>query len=305
MDKRLSFINELINSQTNLTDTTKKDYIAKISKLIEVILETDSSLILKSKYDKKIFKMSKLNDIVEIIDDKWENNNTSYNYIFAMYKYLSLVVGVNNKHLVKLNNNIITVRRTININTPKQLTEQERTVNYSEGKQEFINFIEEEKYDIEEEYYPLALLLLFDSVRRNDILDSYISKDIKDIDTTKNWIYKDNNKWYYLANKYKTVKKYGKLLFDINNNHLISLLEEIVKSKNKKKILDTHKNTWINWLKETTDEFFDTQLTIQGLRRLDATNDVFNLSLSEKELLEKARKAGHSLSTRLSQYARR
>jgi hypothetical protein len=217
---------------------------------------------------------------------------------------MTLTLGVDNRHVVNMKEKYIDPKNTFNINKPKVLKDKLKNVDFEQGKKEFIEFLEEEKYDIEVEYRPLALLLLFDVVRRNDILNAYISDDIKNIGTKKNWIYKDKGKWFYLANKYKTVKRYGPQLFEITNKHFVNYLEVIVQGSNKRKIINRDTTTIWRWLKDTTDEFFGVEMTVQDLRVLDSTNDVFNLSLNEQQLLYKARKAGHSLSIRLSRYAR-
>ena len=68
-------------------------------------------------------------------------------------------------------------------------------------------------------------------------------------------------------------------------------------------LLTYSKNTIANKIKESTLFFFGKELTLNSLRRLDATNDM-NSNLTKTELLKKASAAGHSVNTRLMQYWR-
>ena len=194
MERREKFINDTINKQSKLEESSKKAYIARLTKLINII---PNEYLIDNAYDKSVFRLRQLDNIVKIIDNTFEKYTTRNAYITALYNFLVSVKGVNNRTVIKFNKNHVVTSRDLAINREKELSLEAKNTDFNELKNKLIKRLVTDNYDTEQHIEALALLLLFDiGIRRADILQSNITINIKLTNDTDNWIYRNQNEWF-------------------------------------------------------------------------------------------------------------
>lgn len=295
-------ISENIN-KLNVSESTKRTYINRLNSVVNYLSSINSDVLLKNKSNKKIFKITKVPEIINILRNKSDKINALYNDSYVVFRYLILFYDENsNKKIIKFKQQMDEIKDKLrNDKLDVTLNKNESNVDFNKGVKLFRDHIRSKgNKNLTSPELQLALFLFFGAVRRTDILDSYIG-DYKDVNKTDNWLFFDEDKkWKYLANKHKTVKKYGPQLFILKDKDLIKILR-LLYNNTSFKLFNVTKLTLSKQLKKITKEFFGEPLTAVSLRRLDASNDNLN---DKKKLLEKASRAGHSINTRIIQYRR-
>lgn len=300
--RRIRTIVETIESQTNITDSTKENYISRLTRLVR--MEGIKPYLYKTTSNKRVFQVSKMKNIVEQINTISDKRNTLNAYYIALWKSWTITVGENNKYVKKLHNNYIRPINELNQTEPKTLNNNQEIIlqNFEEGRNRFIKEIEDGKYKVNETELPLALLLFFDAVRRRDIIFSKITDDVVKTNKTDNWFFKNKGNWYIQFNQFKTVKKYGPQLFKINTPILQNILDRQLIFKKDRELYTRSLSSLNNDLEASTLKYFGAKGKINDLRIVDASNDFINPD--KVKLLKKATQAGHSVRTRLTSYWR-
>jgi hypothetical protein len=304
--------NKVFKKDKKLTEKSIESYVKNMNAI-------------QKKIDLKI-DLRNFNKILNRIEEVYSNVNTKQSYLSTLMKYIELKKDKDYKHYKTIKKRVDELNK-IKFTTTKKLTEEEKENNWLEIVKKVEDYIKEEDtssritYElhnsklskneiiVNDNLFMLSLLVLLKPfvVRRADILRSKYSTNFKKSkeDKKNNYIYKEGKKYIYIANNYKTDKKYGQQIIKIENPLLIKILNR--RFENNQDVLGGSDASRRKRLGLITKQVLGVKLNIQNLRHLSSSYllENFNkLNISKEELQKLSNESGHDLLTKINEYWR-
>ena len=243
-------------------------------------------------------KLSSSSAMIKKIIKNVPNKNVRAIYYSALIKYFELIKKTNSKAYLKykeINKSTIQEHQK----EPKVLTDSQKKGDYKKGRTAFTTHIKGKEYQTSASEMLLSFYLYFTPRRNVYSMMKFVTNE-SGVEEEKNYLFKHNNKYYFIFGRFKTDKTFGTQKFLINDNKLIKILDkkdfkhgDIVYSKSKR--------TALRDIVKETKKYFGVELNINDLRVLHSTS---KFGKAKKEMVIDAKRSAHSLNTKIKDYIR-
>jgi len=248
---------------------------------------------------KKAAKLTNYSVMIKKIQKQTDKIGSQSQLVNALIKYLTLTGRGEDSSIAKYKKFRENTQKKIEANVSSSTIPANKLVNYTGGITTFKKDIKEKKYETTSPEFILALYVLVPP-RRLDYVDMiYTETEPKDEKT--NYLFKDGSKYFFIFNKFKTKKQFGKQQFEITNE----MLKKIIKKKKfseGKPLFTVSKRTLQRQLDSITEKYFGQVLGVQQLRKYHTTASFPEFKKDIEKFDNDAKQMAHSKSTKIKYY---